>query len=93
MTWIVAVCLAGLPVAGVLAWIFDWTRQGIVRTAPISADQRATPRPGRRRRRRRLALAGCALALTAAIGAILVANPLAFFRSRAAEDRAIERKP
>jgi hypothetical protein len=70
MTWIVAVCLAGFPVAGVLAWIFDWTRQGIVRTAPISADQRAILAQGRRRRRRRVALAGCALALTAAIGAI-----------------------
>src|SRR6267142_222997 len=67
MTWIVAACLAGFPVAGILAWIFDWTRQGIVRTAPISADQRALLARGRRRRKRMLALAGCILALTAAI--------------------------
>jgi len=93
MTWIVAVCLAGLPVAGVLAWIFDWTRQGIVRTAPISADQRAILAKGRRRRRRRLALAGCALALTAAIGAIWWQTRWRSSGPERQNTEAIERKP
>ena len=70
MTWIVAACLAGLPVAAILAWVFDWTRQGIVRTPPISADQRALLARGRRRRKRMLALAGCILGVIGALGAI-----------------------
>jgi CRISPR/Cas system-associated exonuclease Cas4 (RecB family) len=93
MTWIVAVCLAGFPVAGVLAWIFDWTRQGIVRTAPISADQRAILAQGRRRRRRRLALAGFALALTAAIGAIWWQTRWRSSGPERPKTEAIERKP
>jgi len=70
MTWIVAACLAGLPVAAILAWVFDWTRQGIVRTPPISADQRALLARGRRRRKRNLVLAGCILGVVAAVGAM-----------------------
>jgi hypothetical protein len=70
MTWIVAACLAGLPVAAILAWVFDWTRQGIVRTPPISADQRALLARGRRRRKRMLALAGCVLGVVGAVGAL-----------------------
>jgi len=93
MTWIVAVCLAGLPVAGVLAWIFDWTRQGIVRTAPISADQRAILAQGRRRRRRRLAFAGFALALTATIGAIWWRTRWRSSGPERQQTEAIERKP
>jgi hypothetical protein len=93
MTWIVAVCLAGFPVAGILAWIFDWTRQGIVRTAPISEDQRAILAQGRRRRKRRLALAGCALALTAATGAIWWRTRWRSSASARQNTEAIERKP
>lgn len=93
MTWIVAACLGGLPVAAILAWVFDWTRQGIVRTPPISADQRALLARGRRRRKRTLALAGCILGVIAAVGAMWWRN-----RSRASNpDRqttgAVERAP
>ncbi|HWE23814.1 MAG TPA: sigma 54-interacting transcriptional regulator, partial [Myxococcales bacterium] len=68
MTWIVAGCLAGLPVAAILAWIFDWTRHGIVRTQPLSPRQSDLLARGRHLRKRNLALAGCALGLIAAVG-------------------------
>jgi len=77
MTFIVGAALAGLPLAGVLAWIFDWTRQGIVRTPPLSPDQRAALAPGRRRRRRRLVLAACVFALLMVAGAAWWRNRLA----------------
>ena len=34
MRWAVLLALAGLPVAAVLSWVFDWTREGLVRTPP-----------------------------------------------------------
>src|SRR5260370_41415680 len=37
MKLVVVASLAGLPVAAVLAWIFDWTPEGVVRTAPAPA--------------------------------------------------------
>ena len=91
MTWIVAACLVGLPVAGILAWVFDWTRQGIVRTPPISADQRALLGRGRRRRKRTLALAGCILDVSGAVGAIWCRNRAS--PSTRQMSRATERTP
>lgn len=76
MTWIVSASLAGLPLAGVLAWVFDWTREGIVRTAPLSPDQRAALAPERRWRRRRLILAVGAVALLTIAGAAWWRNRL-----------------
>jgi sigma-54 interacting transcriptional regulator/FHA domain-containing protein len=70
MTFIVATGLAGFPIAGVLAWVFDWTRQGIVRTPPLSRTQQATLTSGQHRRRRALAFVVCILALLAAIGVL-----------------------
>ena len=68
MTWLVSATIAGFPLAAVLAWIFDWTREGIVRTAPLSPAQRAALAPGRRRRRRRLVLAACVVAILSFAG-------------------------
>lgn len=93
MTWIVAACLGGLPVAAILAWVFDWTRQGIVRTPPISADQRALLARGRRRRKRTLALAGCILGVVAAVGAIWWRNRARPSASTRQTNRATERTP
>jgi len=70
MTWIVAAGLAGFPAAGVLAWVFDWTRQGIVRTPALSGAQHTTHARGQRGRRRTIALAGWILFLIAVAGAI-----------------------
>jgi len=36
MRWAVIASLAGLPVAAVLSWIYDWTAAGVVRTPPSS---------------------------------------------------------
>ena len=47
MRWAVLVSLAGLPIAAVLAWVFDLTFAGVVRTAP--APQDAHPSEIRRR--------------------------------------------
>ncbi|OLE63753.1 MAG: hypothetical protein AUG04_03765 [Deltaproteobacteria bacterium 13_1_20CM_2_69_21] len=93
MTWIVAACLAGLPVAVILAWIFDWTRQGIVRTPPISADQRALLARGRRRRKRTLVLAGCILGVIGAVGAMWWRNRARPSPSTRQTNRATERTP
>jgi hypothetical protein len=82
MTWIVSAALAGLPLAGVLAWIYDWTREGIVKTAPLSPDQQAALAPGRRRRRRRLALAGSVVVLLACAGALWWRNRAAAGKQR-----------
>jgi sigma-54 dependent transcriptional regulator, acetoin dehydrogenase operon transcriptional activator AcoR len=70
MTFIVAAGLAGFPVAGALAWVFDWTRQGIVRTPPLSRTEQATLAPGQHRRRRALVFVVCILALVVAIGVL-----------------------
>ncbi|HYY51946.1 MAG TPA: sigma 54-interacting transcriptional regulator [Myxococcales bacterium] len=70
MTFIVAAGLAGFPVAGVLAWVFDWTRQGIVRTPPLSPAQQTTLLRGQHRRRRAVAFLVCILALIATIGVL-----------------------
>ena len=93
MTWIVAACLAGLPVAVILAWVFDWTRQGIVRTPPISADQRALLARGRRRRKRTLVLAGCILGVIGAVGAMWWRNRARPSPSTRQTNRATERTP
>lgn len=37
MRWAVLLSLAGLPAAAALSWIFDWTPEGVVRTAPAPA--------------------------------------------------------
>ena len=76
MTVIVGASLAGLPLAGVLAWVFDWTSRGIVKTAPLSPAQKAALAPGRSRRRRRLALAACILALLTVAGTLWWRNRL-----------------
>jgi sigma-54 dependent transcriptional regulator, acetoin dehydrogenase operon transcriptional activator AcoR len=80
MTFIVAVGLAGFPIAGVLAWVFDWTRQGIVRTPPLSRTQQTTLAPGQHRRRRALAFVVGILALLAAIGVLWRRNHAATAR-------------
>ena len=38
----VLLSLAGLPAAAVLSWVFDWTREGVVRTAPAPAGGHAS---------------------------------------------------
>jgi dienelactone hydrolase len=46
MRWAVILSLVGLPVAAALSWIFDWTAEGVVRTAPAHAlPEHAQPRP------------------------------------------------
>jgi len=46
MRWAVLLALAGLPVAGVLSWVFDWTPAGVTRTVPVERlppEERAQP--------------------------------------------------
>src|SRR2546428_11738008 len=93
MTWIVAACLAGLPVAVILAWLFDWARHGIVRTPPISADQLALLARGRRRRQRTLVLAGCILGVIGAVGAMWWRNRASPSPSTRQPNRAPVRRP
>ena len=46
MRWAVLVSLSGLPLAAGLSWIFDWTAEGVVRTAPAdSIPLHARPLP------------------------------------------------
>jgi len=70
MTWIVAAGLVGFPVAGVLAWVFDWTRQGIVRTPALSGAQQTTLAPAQRGRRNAITFAGWILFLITVASAI-----------------------
>src|SRR5438874_583829 len=70
MTWIVAAGLVGFPVAGVLAWVFDWTRQGIVRTPALSGAQQTTLAPAQRGRRNAITFAGWILFLMTVASAI-----------------------
>ncbi len=51
---IVLVVIAGFPVALVLAWIFDLTPSGIVRTDDPLTDEAAVPSPPQRRLDRQL---------------------------------------
>ena len=44
---VVILALAGLPIAAVLAWIFDITPEGIVRTGPVARDEAAPATGGR----------------------------------------------
>lgn len=50
VTFVIVLALLGFPTTLVFAWVFDWTRQGIVRTptrAELSPDQSAALRRGR----------------------------------------------
>jgi len=47
ITLVVAVTLLGFPVAMVMAWAFDITPQGVVRTAPRQDEKLPYRRPGR----------------------------------------------
>jgi sigma-54 dependent transcriptional regulator, acetoin dehydrogenase operon transcriptional activator AcoR len=69
MTWFVVGSIAGLPIAAGLAWVFDWTRKGIVRTPPRAPGQPA-PLALRRARKRLLAGAIGVLALVIAAGVL-----------------------
>ncbi len=52
MRWAVLLSLAGLPVAAVLSWIFDWTAEGVVRTPPAeSIPEHARPLPSSAKQR------------------------------------------
>ena len=53
---VVLLALAGFPVALILGWIFDWTSEGVVRTADVDG----TEPPLQRRRRVDVALASIA---------------------------------
>jgi len=67
MRWAVLASLAGLPVAAVLSWIFDWTAQGVVRTAPAdSVPEHERPSPPSRRQRAAMWVA--LVALLASVG-------------------------
>jgi hypothetical protein len=68
MTWIVVASLIGFPVAGVLAWVFDWTKQGIVRTPAMTGAQRKKLAGERSSRRQAIAFAGWILFLITAAG-------------------------
>jgi dienelactone hydrolase len=59
MRWTVLAALAGMPVAAVLSWIYDWTSAGVVRTAPAPAQ----PAAGRQRAVTWIALALLIVAL------------------------------
>jgi hypothetical protein len=54
-------------VTAVLSWVYDWTRAGIVRTAPLAPDHVAPPSE-RRVQRRMLVLAVLLLAMLATGG-------------------------
>jgi hypothetical protein len=69
MRWVVIGALAGLPIAAVLSWIFDWTSAGVVRTSSAPAGGTATA-VGLRAPLLLAALAACIAA--GAGGAILV---------------------
>ncbi|MCA1829045.1 MAG: sigma 54-interacting transcriptional regulator [Myxococcales bacterium] len=69
MTWFVVASLVGMPAAGILAWIFDWTARGIVRTPSVAPGEAAPPR-GRQRRQRLVFAALGVLALLVAGGAV-----------------------
>jgi hypothetical protein len=76
MVWLVIACLAGLPLTAVLSWVYDWTRAGIVRTAPLAPNQ-TVPARVRRWQWRGLVLALCVLGLlvAASIGLLLHGRP------------------
>ncbi len=66
MRWAVLLSLAGLPVAAVLSWVFDWTSEGVVRTGPAdSVPGHARPAPSMRQQ---AVTWGALLALLASIG-------------------------
>jgi formylglycine-generating enzyme required for sulfatase activity/dienelactone hydrolase len=67
MRWAVLLSLAGLPIAAVLSWIFDWTAAGVVRTAPAeSVPEHARPLPPSMKQRTMTWLALLALLATVA---------------------------
>src|SRR5260370_20315361 len=67
MRWAVLLSLAGLPIAAVLSWIFDWTSEGVVRTARAdSVPEHARPLPPSMKQRTVTWLA--LLALLASVG-------------------------
>jgi DNA-binding NtrC family response regulator len=70
MTGLVIATLLGLPVAAGLAWVFDWTRGGIVRTPRVEPGQQmAAPTRGSRKLLLFAAVLGV-LVLVAAGGAL-----------------------
>ena len=48
MTWLVVLVIAGLPLSAVLAWIFDLTPEGVVRTPALPPEGAASAAPGPR---------------------------------------------
>ncbi|MGC5376706.1 hypothetical protein ACPXAO_24690, partial [Salmonella enterica] len=66
--WVVLAVLAGLPVALVLAWVFDLTPDGLVRIRDAADVAEMPPREARARRsfERRMNLVLAALLLIAA---------------------------
>lgn len=90
--WVVVAVVAGFPVALVLAWVFDLTPDGLVRTADASADSEAAsaaaaPAAGRHQRsiERRLNIV-LALLLVLALGYFMAERSL--FKAPAASDTA-----
>ncbi len=65
ITLVVAVTLLGFPVAMVLAWAFDITPQGVVRTSPTQGDKLPYRRPSRKPA---LIAVGLVSAFTVAVG-------------------------
>jgi hypothetical protein len=70
MTFIVIASLVGFPIAGVLAWVFDWTKQGIVRTPAMTGAQRKRLANERSARKQAIAFAGWILFLVTAAAVI-----------------------
>ena len=77
----VLAALAGLPVTAVLAWMFDWTSAGVVRTAPAEGPAQASPA------RQRVALVLSVGALLAVIALVAVRDHR-YRSARAALDEA-----
>ena len=84
MRWTVLVALAGLPCAAVLAWVFDWTSAGVVRTAPQPEHVQAHPAAGAQR-----AVTWLALLALLAVAAFLAVRDHRYRNARAQLDEAV----